>query len=168
MLGATQEAWLRDGLRAGQGRWQVLAQQVFFAPRRFPRGTLSMDSWDGYPAARQRVLDMFAQRQGGVILTGDVHRAWANEVGGLAEFVGTSISSEGDGSDMQGTAPEIMSGNPHLKFNSNRRGYTLHIAEREQMHAIYRAVPFVQQPDAPRITAGHFVAALNGGGVQRA
>lgn len=168
MLGVTQEEWLREGLRAAQGRWQVLAQQVFFAPRRFPRGTLSMDSWDGYPAARQRVLDMFNERQGGVILTGDVHRAWANEVGALTEFVGTSISSEGDGSDMQTTAPEIMGVNPHLKFNSNRRGYTLHIAGREHMHAIFRAVPFVQQPDAPRITAGHVVTALRGGGVERA
>jgi alkaline phosphatase D len=168
MLGPAQEAWLREGLRAAQGRWQVLAQQVFFAPRRFPRGTLSMDSWDGYPAARQRVLEMFSERQGGVILTGDVHRAWASEVGGLAEFVGTSISSEGDGSDMQPNAPEIMAGNPHLKFNSNRRGYTLHIVEREQLHAIYRAVPSVQQPDAPRLTVGHFVTELNAGGVQRA
>lgn len=166
MLGAAQEAWLREGLRAAQGTWQVLAQQVFFAPRRFPRGTLSMDSWDGYPAARQRVLDMFEARPGGVILTGDVHRAWANEVGGLVEFVGTSISSEGDGSDMQATAPEIMAANPQLKFNSNRRGYTLHVAGREALHAIYRAVPFVQQPGAPRITAGHFVTTLRGGGLQ--
>lgn len=168
MLGAAQEAWLRDGLREAQASWQVLAQQVFFAPRRFPRGTLSMDAWDGYPAARQRVLEMFAGRPGGVILTGDVHRAWANEVGGVAEFVGTSITSDGDGSDMQPTAPEIMALNPHLKFNSNRRGYTLHVAGREELHAIYRAVPFVQQPDAPRVTAGHFVTPLRGGGVERA
>ena len=166
MLGAAQEAWLREGLRAAEATWQVLAQQVFFAPRRFPCGTLSMDSWDGYPAARQRVLEMFEARPGGVILTGDVHRAWANEVGPLVEFVGTSITSEGDGSDMQPTAPEIMAANPHLKFNSNRRGYTLHIAGREALHAIYRAVPFVQQPDAPRLTVGHFVTTLRGGGVQ--
>ena len=54
---------------SGQERpgWQVLAQQVFFAPRRFPRGTLSMDAWDGYPAARQRVLDMFHDRRDGVL-----------------------------------------------------------------------------------------------------
>ena len=168
ILGLVQEEWLRAGLREAQATWQVLAQQVFFAPRRFPRGTLSMDSWDGYPAARQRVLDMFSQRTGGVILTGDVHRAWANEAGPLVEFVGTSITSEGDGSDMQPTAPEIMAANPHLKFNSNRRGYTLHIAGREQLHAIYRAVPFVQQPDAPRITAGHWVTQRQGGGVERA
>jgi len=168
MLGAVQEAWLRANVNASPGTWRVLAQQVFFAPRRFARGTLSMDSWDGYPAARQRVLDMFAGRPGGVVLTGDVHRAWANEIGPLVEFVGTSITSEGDGSDMQSTAPEIMALNPHLKFNSNRRGYTLHIAGREQMQAIYRAVAYVQQPDAPRLTVGHFVAELNGRGVQRA
>lgn len=168
VLGAAQEAWLRAGVAGSQATWQVLAQQIFLAPRRFPRGTLSMDSWDGYPAARQRLLDIFAGRQGGVALTGDVHRAWANEVGPLVEFVGTSITSEGDGSDMQATAPEIMAANPHLKFNSNRRGYTLHVAGREAMHAIYRAVPFVQQPGAALTTAGHFVAPLRGGGVERA
>ena len=145
----------------------MLAQQIFLAPRLFPRGTRSMDSWDGYPAARQRLLDMFAHRPGGVALTGDVHRAWANEVGPLVEFVGTSITSEGDGSEMQATAPAIMEANPHLKFNSNRRGYTLHIAGRERMDAIYRAVPFVQQPGAPLTTAGHVVARL-GGGLERA
>ena len=168
VLGTAQEAWLRANVNASPGTWRVLAQQIFLAPRRFPRGTLSMDSWDGYPAARQRLLDMFAGRPGGVVLTGDVHRAWANEVGPLVEFVGTSISSEGDGSDIQATAPEIMAANPHLRFNSNRRGYTRHVAGRDQLHAIYRAVPFVQQPDAPLTTAGHFVTSLRGGGVERA
>ncbi|MBS7790119.1 alkaline phosphatase D family protein [Roseococcus sp. SDR] len=168
VLGAAQEAWLRDGVANSPATWQVLAQQIFLAPRLFPRGTRSMDSWDGYPAARQRLLDIFANRQGGIALTGDVHRAWANDVGPLVEFVGTSITSEGDGSDIQATAPEIMAANPHLKFNSNRRGYTLHIAGRDQMHALYRAVPFVQQPGAPLTTVGQFIAPLRGGGVERA
>jgi len=168
MLGTTQEAWLREGIRGGQGHWQVLAQQVYFASRLFARGTRSMDSWDGYPAARQRVLDMFRGREGGVVLTGDVHRAWANEAAPLVEFVATSITSEGDGSDVQATAPEILANNPHLKFNSNRRGYTLHVARRDRLEAIYRAVPFVQQSDAPLTTAGHFVTERGSGRVERA
>lgn len=168
VLGMAQEAWLRDGLTRSDAQWQVLAQQIFLAPRRFPRGTISMDSWDGYPAARERLIGMIGPRRAAV-LTGDVHRAWANDVApGVVEFVGTSITSEGDGSDVQSTAPDIMAGNPHLKFNSNRRGYTLHVAGIRGMEAIYRAVPFVQQPDAPLTTAGHFIAETAGGGVERA
>ena len=167
MLGAAQEAWLREGIGTSDARWQVLGQQVFFAPRRFARGTFSMDSWDGYPAARQRLLDMFARRPGGIILTGDVHRAWANEVASLVEFVGTSITSEGDGSDVQSTAAEIMAINPHLKFNSNRRGYTLHIASTDRMEAHYRAVPFVQQPGAPLTTVAQFLTEHGSGRLER-
>jgi len=173
MLGARQEAWLRAGLAGSEAVWQALAQQVFLAPRRFPRGTQSMDSWDGYPAARSRLLAMLTGRDAAV-LTGDVHRAWANDVpdrpGGaaaLVEFVGTSITSEGDGSDIQTTAPEIMAGNPHLKFNSNRRGYTLHVARADRLEAIYRAVPFVQHPDAPVSTVAHFVTQRGRPGVER-
>ncbi|MDB5416349.1 MAG: hypothetical protein JWR10_4684 [Rubritepida sp.] len=171
MLGATQEAWLRQGIAGSEARWQVLAQQVFFAPRHFPRGALSMDGWDGYPAARTRLLEMLGRRDA-VVLTGDVHRAWANDIaarpGGPAvavEFVGTSITSEGDGSEAQSTARELMELNPHLKFHNNRRGYTLHIAREDRLAAIYRAVPFVQLPGAPRENRGQFVTQAGRPGV---
>lgn len=171
VLGAAQESWLRDGLARGQARWQVLGQQIFAAPRLFPNGTRSMDSWDGYPAARARLLDMLAGRNA-VILTGDVHRAWANDLQAqpegptiAVEFVGTSITSEGDGSEAQPTAAAAMSLNPHLKFHSNRRGYTLHVARADRLEAIYRAVPYVQQAGAPREDRGHFVTLAGHPGV---
>nr|WP_312063245.1 alkaline phosphatase D family protein [Brevundimonas sp.] len=56
MLGAAQEAWLRDGLRSGAG-WNLIAQQVFVMPvrRRMPGGEVKIgagDAWGGYPEAR--------------------------------------------------------------------------------------------------------------------
>ncbi|PAF11715.1 hypothetical protein CHH61_25810, partial [Shouchella clausii] len=65
MLGEKQERWLLDGLTTSQAKWNVLAQQVFFARRDGafgPEGErYSMDAWDGYPGARQRILDFLAE-----------------------------------------------------------------------------------------------------------
>lgn len=57
LTGDRQERWLLDGLADLGARWNVLAQQVFFAQRDFQNGAgqrFSMDSWDGYPASRER------------------------------------------------------------------------------------------------------------------
>jgi alkaline phosphatase D len=171
VLGPAQEAWLRAGLAGSTARWQVLGQQIFVAPRQFGQGSFNMDSWDGYPTARERLLAMLAGRNAAV-LTGDVHRAWANDLlarpdgpAVAVEFVGTSITSEGDGSEAQPSAAETMSINPHLKFHSNRRGYTLHVARADRLEAIYRAVPYVQRADAPREDRGHFVTLAGRPGV---
>ena len=64
LLGAAQEEWLFDGLRdstAAGKPWQILGQQVMFAPQ-VPPGTpaTNADSWDGYRRARGRVFDAAA------------------------------------------------------------------------------------------------------------
>ncbi|MBY0335806.1 MAG: alkaline phosphatase D family protein [Acetobacteraceae bacterium] len=170
VLGPAQEAWLRDGLRASEARWQVLAQQIFLAPRDFGNDARNMDSWDGYPAARARLLDALRGRDAAV-LTGDVHRAWANDLldaGGRvvgAEFVGTSITSEGDGSEAQPTAAATMERNPWLRFHSNRRGYTLHEARPDRLEAHFRAVDHVQGTGAPLVTKGRFATLAGRPGV---
>jgi alkaline phosphatase D len=61
MLGAAQEAWLFDQLRTSQRgttTWRILGQQVLFAPLTPPGApVLEVDAWEGYPAARARLLD---------------------------------------------------------------------------------------------------------------
>ena len=158
MLGAAQEAWLLGGIGAAAATWQVLGQQVMMMQRR--RGsTLGMDGWDGYPAARARLLaGLRDRRANAVVLTGDVHSAWAGTLHenpddpaspALAtEFVGTSISSGGDGSD--GGAEAVLRQNPHIGFYNNRRGYTLHRATAARLEAVFRAVAQVSTPGAPR------------------
>jgi len=39
------------------------------------------------------------------------------------EFVGTSISSDGDGQDMPSWGPAYLANSPELKFLNNQRGY---------------------------------------------
>ncbi|MBX3275311.1 MAG: alkaline phosphatase D family protein [Sandaracinaceae bacterium] len=76
LLGADQEAWLFEQLRTSTARWKLIAQQVMMgAVSGFP----NPDQWDGYPAARRRVLETI--RDEGVsdviVLTGDIHSSWA-------------------------------------------------------------------------------------------
>ena len=85
LLGADQTAWLEaqlsDSMRAGT-RWRVIGQQVVFAPLRGVFGEFNSDAWDGYRANRRQILDHLAREGIGdvVILSGDVHSAWALEV----------------------------------------------------------------------------------------
>ena len=55
-LGPDQERWLLDGLARSDARWNVVAQQIFFAQRDSTPGMardVQPDAWDGYPAARR-------------------------------------------------------------------------------------------------------------------
>ena len=79
LLGPAQESWLFAQLRSSPARWNVVAQQVMMAPLQNWNtdglSTHSMDTWDGYPVARQRMLDTLASGEvrNPVVLTGDIH-----------------------------------------------------------------------------------------------
>jgi alkaline phosphatase D len=96
---------------------------------------LNFDAWDGYPAARARLLAS-AQRDGVdlVVLAGDSHNAWANDLvndgrpAGV-EFAGQSVSSPGFEAYLKRTPPQtvaqaLMGANPTLKWaDMSQRGY---------------------------------------------
>ena len=169
MLGRAQESWLVNGLARDRAAWQVLANQVAVAPiDNIPgeaRG-LSMDQWSGYPVARDRLLAAIGRHAPNrtVVITGDIHTNWVNEVrtgydrpdGRVigAEFVGTSISSGGDGRDESLTWTDAMrADNPHIRWHNARRGYvTCEVTDR-QWNTRYRTVPFVTRPGAAIGTA---------------
>jgi len=150
LMGAAQEAWMFDELRASQRAntpWRLLGQQIMFAPIT-PPGTrpTNTDAWDGYPAQRGRVLD-FVEREGIrdlVILTGDAHSSWGFDIprnpwngyrqagaGSLAvEFVTPAISSPPPAmfGSPNGTeaAAAVRVALPHLKYlDGVRRGYVV-------------------------------------------
>ena len=86
MLGAAQESWLFDGLAASRSRWNVLANQVMIARLEgaSPNGeaAVSMDRWDGYPAAQTRLMSFLdrARPPNPVVVTGDIHSNWAADL----------------------------------------------------------------------------------------
>jgi alkaline phosphatase D len=139
LLGAAQERWLADGWTADRP-WNLLAQQTLMARFGWEEASASnrggmfwTDGWDGYPAARQRLLQTVADKRvpGVVVLGGDVH---ANYVADLkvnfddtaspvvaSEFCGTSITSLGLENARLSAARAI---NPHVHFaRSDQRGY---------------------------------------------
>jgi alkaline phosphatase D len=67
-----------------------------------PKLPCYMDSWDGYPGERERVLDIFSRNNKNlVVLTGDTHNAWASDLSDQrqrqvgVEFATPSVSSPG-------------------------------------------------------------------------
>lgn len=171
VLGDRQERWLQDGLAASQARWNILAQQIFFAQldRDLTDGIgYSMDKWDGYVVARDRLLEFFADREprNPVVLTGDIHINFVADIKADfgdpnspvlgTEFVGTSITSAGDGTSVDSTA-EWASNNPHVKFHNSQRGYVRCRLTPELWRSDYRVVPFVTTPGAPITTRASFV-----------
>ncbi|MGZ8455185.1 MAG: alkaline phosphatase D family protein [Gemmatirosa sp.] len=172
LLGAAQERWLADGLARDGARWQVLGNQVMVGAFDQDPGApvkLDMDQWGGYPAAQARLLRTIAERAPGrtVVLTGDIHSSWANELRAdprrpdsravAAEFVGTSISSGGDGAERWGSMNDAMrAANPHVRWHNARRGYLSCQVTADAWQTDYRVVPFVSRPDAPLQTPARF------------
>lgn len=171
ILGPTQDAWLAERAHQSTAHWDVLAQQVFFANfdrTDGPGESYAMDKWSGYVPSRDRVLDLFTERQRNLmVLTGDEHahfacdlrRAWQKPDSPIvgSELVGTSITSGGDGADRSPNADMLFRENPHIRYNSSRRGYISCEVTPERWQANFRIVPYVSRPGAPRETGQTFV-----------
>jgi alkaline phosphatase D len=93
----------------------------------------NFDAWDGYPAARERLYAAF-QRAGSkpIVLAGDSHAAWANDLyddaGALvaSEFGATAITSPSYGSLLPGLGSALADANREVAFcDQDNKGYTL-------------------------------------------
>jgi alkaline phosphatase D len=84
------------------------------------------------------------------------------------EFVGTSISSGGDGADANRDAtPAMLSELPYIKWHNARRGYVSCVVTPDEYRASYRVVPFVSKPDAPLETPTTWLVQRGRPGLQR-
>jgi alkaline phosphatase D len=191
MTGPEQERWLLANLARSDARWNVIAQQTIFAQVDFAAGPgnpsqgippqlFNMDQWDGYVAARARILNVLEQApvQNPVIITGDIHSSWVNDIKAdfddpasatlATEFVGTSISSDfpaGFIAPVQAALPD----NPHIKFfDGLYRGYVRCTLSPERWVSDYRAVASILDENAPAFTLASFVVEDGVPGAQRA
>ncbi len=172
MLGAEQERWLFNNLGRSKALWNVIAQQVMVA--RWDSGPgdeirMSMDKWGAYPAALNRFLNCLRERKPAnpIVITGDIHSNWVADlkadfdkpdsatVG--TEFVGTSITSGGDGSDTRPNVEQQLGDNPHIKFFNSQRGYVRCDLTPKRWQTDYRIVASVTKPDEPITTRASFV-----------
>lgn len=176
MLGAEQKQWLLDGLHDSPARWNLIASQIMMAETDILLGAGKQwfyDAWDGYQVERNQFLAEFESVRNPVVLSGDRHLTMisdmrkdfadpASDVVG-AEFVGTSISSNGDQDQAAFHAQwdPLMADNPHWKYIDAHRGYHLFDIARDGIDAQVRVVDTVRQPTATpstlarlRVTAG--------------
>ena len=165
MLGQRQERWLYDGLESSRARWDVLANNVMMArlDHDGPDGDrLWHDAWDGFPAARNRVTWRFGNAgvRNPVVITGDWHSTFVNDILQnfdrpespvvATEFVGTSISTNGDVPVYGPYYGPMIKYNPHIKFfEGDRRGYVRCTVTPDQWRTDLRMVTTVSRPDAP-------------------
>ena len=95
----------------------------------------NMDSWDGYPAARDRLFKASLRADANlVVLSGDSHNAWAFDLDRKGarvgvEMAGTSVTSPGAESSIRWMKPDelakaTVARNPQLKWcDTAQRGY---------------------------------------------
>lgn len=180
LLGAPQERWLADSWDTRRP-WNLLGQQTLMSRMNWQEnpakaGTYWTDGWDGYPAARQRLLrDLAARRpQNTVVLGGDVH---ANYVADLkadfddaksavlaSEFCGTSISSHGMD---QARINRALPHNPHIRYGrSDQHGYMRFELRAGRLEAELRSVREMWTPASPVEVSARFVVEAGRPGAQ--
>ena len=167
LLGSAQEQWLAQGWSLDRP-WNLVAQQTLMA--RFTShadGRYWTDGWDGYPAARKRLLATVAERRvpGVVVLGGDVH---AHHVADLttdfddprapvvaSEFCGTSISSRGRDQKLLDAALPL---NPHMQLaRADRRGAVVFDIDARLLQARLLDVEQASDPDSAVHELARFV-----------
>ena len=179
LLGHRQLGWLQASLIDSAARWNVLAQQVMMAMVRNPNGYY-MDGWPGYVHERGRLMQFLQGRQiaNPIVLTGDSHANWVNELRVddretdtpiiATEFMGTSISSDGDGVDKLDDWDAITSRNQHVRFLNGERGYVRCTVTPQTWRSDFRVVEYVSRPGAPVTTRASFVVESGKPGAKQA
>lgn len=172
LMGTEQREWLFDRLGSSRGAWNILAQQVMMARvdrKEGPEEGFSMDQWPGYEHERRMLLRFMKERKvaNPVVLTGDIHTHWANELGGdldgaggmpsAVELVGTSISSGGDGSPRPAYLEQLKRENPIVKYHSAQRGYVRCDVTRAAWRADFRVMDQVTRPGGGIRTGASFL-----------
>jgi alkaline phosphatase D len=129
------------------------AEQAILAAPSIP---YNLDAWDGYVAARETVLGTARSLDKNlVVLSGDTHNAWGNDLDDLAgnkvgvELAGSSVSSPGLESVFTADDPALFAAGitqligPLVYADTSRRGWLLVTATPTQVTGDWRFVSTV-------------------------
>jgi alkaline phosphatase D len=162
MLGTAQEEWLDAQLARNEARWTLLAQSLVMAyVDEDPGPGLRhwTDGWNGYPAARQRLVESLARREAPnpVVLSGDIHSFVASEIHRVpqdpqspriaTEITTTSISSYPPSESVLETYRSL---NPAVRYATGRhRGYAQLDVRPERIDVSFVAVDALTASTTP-------------------
>jgi alkaline phosphatase D len=169
MLGTAQEKWLAAMLDISRSHWTVIVQQTpmaQFDQKPGPGRTAWTDGWDGYPAARRRILEHIATRRmtNVIVVGGDVHSFNVSDLKldfdkpsspiVASEFTGTSITSQAWPHER---LVPLLADNPHIKLaDGRRRGYLRFDLARDYVAADLQAMDQVRNRDGVCSTLASF------------
>jgi alkaline phosphatase D len=185
LLGARQRGWLQAGLLRSGGTWNVLAQQVMMGLATLARGRddvplYSMDQWPGAAHERIALMRFIAERRvpNPVVLTGDIHSNWVNDLRiddrkpgtpvVATEFVGSSISSGGNGAARPKTLDALLKDNPFVRFHNTERGYVRCAVTAREWRSDYVAVEDVLKPGGKAVVRASFAVEAGTPGAKKA
>jgi alkaline phosphatase D len=155
-LGADQEAWFAEATGRGGVTWNVVGNPVVLAgldagPAEGP-SAYYLDTWDGYPEARLRLVERLAAIDNPVVLTGDYHAGMVLDVHErpfdtatpvvATELMAPPISSVLFPSDLTARTP-------HLRHHFDAHGYLTVEIEPDRLTARFRVLDDVSRDDSP-------------------
>ena len=181
LLGKQQRGWLDRSLLESTATWNVLAQQVMFAMVEMSmrdRSGFSMDQWPGAAYERLALMKFIADRKvpNPVVITGDIHTNWVNDLRVddrqadspvvATEFVGTSISSGGNGQKEVKNLDKLTAANPCVKFHNQERGYVRCVVTPDKWTSDYVVVEDVKTAGAAAMTRASYTVEAGRAGAQ--
>jgi alkaline phosphatase D len=196
LYGAEQFAWLAGRLGTSRATWDVLLNEVMVGRFRFPnpgdlgailtgqkplptpdQALVNLDEWDGYAPFRRQVLALLATRPSPVVLSGDIHATWVNDLRldpddpttkvVATEFVSASITSQGFTQGIPDAIVRPLNNfyNPDARyFQAERHGYNLCTVTPTEFRTDVRLVDSISTRTSPVSTAASWVTAAGSPG----
>ena len=183
LLGRRQAGWLKSKLLQSTATWNVLAQQVMMGMVDITAGAdkrYSMDQWCSAAYERMKLVEFMADRKipNPVVLTGDIHSSWANELRVddrqadtpivATEFVGSSISSSGNGPKEVNGLDALLAENPCVKFHDRERAYVTCTVTPKTWQSDFRVIDEVLKPGGTVSTKASFVVEAGNAAIKKA
>ncbi|HEX7134711.1 MAG TPA: alkaline phosphatase D family protein [Iamia sp.] len=159
-LGSEQEEWFASATSSSTAAWNLVGNPVVLAGvdagAADGESAFYLDTWDGFPDARQRVIEALAGVDNPVVLTGDYH------AGMVLDVHRTPFDVESDVVCTELMAPPISSvlfpndvsaRTPQLRQQLNEHGYLAVELTPDRMTARFQVVADVQDPASAVSTA---------------
>ena len=169
LIGPEQMAWLQTEMINSTAQYQIIGQQVVMTQLGIPNYLsqefipLNPDQWDGYEAERTRLYNFIleADIDNFVVLTGDVHTGWANDLpydifnyvpyigtGSVGvEFVSTSVTSSSVPFAFPFGESVLKQVLPYIRYvNLSRKGYNIIDLNSDRVQGDFYTINSVETP----------------------